>query len=616
LLPKWLVVGALGASALEGVRTLMLLKSGSGSATLGDLLFAAVILWLPASLYLLFGGSRQRCSRFDMIMPIEASRLWLTHLLAVTLCGASVLLASAGVVALRDRLVASLPGNPPVPASRLPELGIPLVVALILSVAILQSPRPSLHKTPLGGRYGLLAILIVVGILGLIVGLGLLPPYVALLPLAVALALGLHTFRLLPSGFTLIPREPAERANGSAQRRAAPGSSAETAWPLEAAKPGRGAVARTLFVHRTIFRIFSWGLVPGQLWKAPMNFIAIPLLFLWGLLFSGHLVVGEDIWFLFLVISVYMLFAFLAAPMAQLHLLDPLPISRGVLFALLVLPGLLAMAAGFGVGRGRMLALERAAPAVEFTTRDTRLCPPYPTETAMVRVPSELCAIAWDGRPPEIGSPWGESHVPWSIPVRPGGRAVLYSPYSTPKGSSSEFVALQLSRAVESVYGAAVTPQQISERYVEVDERGVVSVQNGVALLEDLSTPRRSRTLPMFPVIFLIVGLLWLLVAAVYMSSFRVSRTDAARKWAYFGMLGVLLVLHLAFNAVAMVNAVKPWIAVALAKILVLRSGEHLPGGAVAVWIICVLLFLIGYRLALSRFRRIEVPMPRAAQDA
>jgi hypothetical protein len=39
--------------------------------------------------------------------------------------------------------------------------------------------------------------------------------------------------------------------------------------------------------------------------------------------------------------------------------------------------------------------------------------------------------------------------------------------------------------------------------------------------------------------------------------------------------------------------------------------GEALPGGSIAVWVICALLFLAAYRLIEKQFKRIEMPVER-----
>ena len=73
--------------------------------------------------------------------------------MAVTLSGAWLLALSSAIVLLRDRLVAGLPGSPPVPRSDVFALALPFLAGLILAVVLLQAPHPSLYRIPNGWRH-------------------------------------------------------------------------------------------------------------------------------------------------------------------------------------------------------------------------------------------------------------------------------------------------------------------------------------------------------------------------------------------------------------------------------------------------------------------------------
>jgi len=614
MLPKWLLVGALAASALEGVRTLQRLKSGPAAGqTEADLLFLIFLLWVPLACYLMFGKTNQRCGRFDLTLPLTAKRLWLTHLIAVISSGIAMLAIAAGVVSLRDKLVASIPGNIPVPDSGVGPLVAPFLSGLILASVVLQAPAPTLHRIRASRWSMAYSAATAIGLLALVVTLSLLPLALTLVPLIAALVLGWRTLRSLPEGFTLVPRGPEEprlridspQGDGAAEV----GPSRD--WPSVRSDRRRG-LAREWFLLRIMFGLFLRGIAPGQLLKIPANVISAPILFFWGIVLSGILFGDEDIWFFFLLITVYMLLAFLAAPMAQLHLLDPLPLSRRRLFAMLALSGLLTMWAGYGAGRLWMIEKREPSSAVEFTTERSRLVPPLPTESGMIRVPIEYLEIAWSGHPPETRSPWGESHAPWSVPLFRGSRAVLYSPFSTPDESSPGFVALQLGRAIETVYGVSVPPEQIRDRVLETGESGeIVATPEALAELLPAADTHRRSTGSIFPLLFTAVGLLWLLVFWTYLKTFRSDKSEAARKWAFFGMLGLLLGLHLLQTASIILGFARVWVAAGVPKILLRHVGESIPGGQAVVWILCLIVLVTGYRMVESRFRRIEVPVPR-----
>ena len=114
-LPRWLFVGALFASVMEGLRTFLTLGAARDGVEIETFALLLLALWLPLAVYLAFGGIGVRCTRFDMALPVTARRLWLAHLVGVTLSAIAVLATAAGVVRLHDWFVGSLPGNPPVP---------------------------------------------------------------------------------------------------------------------------------------------------------------------------------------------------------------------------------------------------------------------------------------------------------------------------------------------------------------------------------------------------------------------------------------------------------------------------------------------------------------------
>ena len=110
----------------------------------------------------------------------------------------------------------------------------------------------------------------------------------------------------------------------------------------------------------------------------------------------------------------YLLLAFVGPSMNQFHQLDPLPISRRLLFAVLTLPGLLALIASYGAGRIGVALVERPTELVEYRIDE---------RGQYVWVPERFLEVAWGGETPILDAPWGESHPAWSLPLFRGSRA-------------------------------------------------------------------------------------------------------------------------------------------------------------------------------------------------
>ena len=613
-LPKWLLIAPLAASVLEGVRTLVfgmrLWRSGGEGAPLpADLLLLTFILWLPVALFLLFGRTGQRCTRFDLGMPLSARRLWSVHLLAVTLSSLAVLVATSAIVRLRDRLVGAMFDEVIVPPSNLLGLALPLVAGVVLAIVILQGRDPKVYATSARRGNAAFAVATLVALYGLVAVLAWLPPAVSLIPVAFAILLGLHSHRSLPTAFTTVPLEAQD---GSAAIDVGGGA----AW--SSARP-RGGFAERLRRNLSIFHILSRGVAPGQLIEIPaLLAFGYPFILLWGVLVSG-VAFAEDFRYWMLFLTAYLLYAFLPAPMVQLYALDSLPISRRRLFAFIVLPLLILMSLGYGAGWTLGRFLKEPAPQVRFQEAVSEsLVPPYPFQPAMVRVPVEHCRVAWDGKPPESGSPWGESHPAWTIPLIKGGTAVLYSPFSTPEGASPEFVALQISRAVEAVYGRSLEPSEIMRRHLEVDDQGVVvpSKSVGLTLLHDYPELTAPRAVSAFPVFMLITTVLYLFTSCLYLRTYRVTVSHGRRMVIFFVLGGWLFAMHLILTALFITRVVRETVVSGLLTIFVQRLTAFLPGGTFAVWIVCALLSWAAYRVAESEFEHVEAPVPRGKPDA
>jgi len=328
----------------------------------------------------------------------------------------------------------------------------------------------------------------------------------------------------------------------------------------------------------------------------------------WGILLSGFFI-GQKVGVLFLTLSAYLLFAFVPALLAQVHILDPLPVSRRHLFASAVFPGLLLLSLGYGLGIAAQ-ELRPPAPAVEYQAARSRLYPEIETDQPALRVPMVACRITWMGNVPILTSPWGEAHPAWSQPILKGGRLKFYSPYWTSETASPRFVALQISRAIEGVYGVAIPPGDIRRRYLDPDTPESGSLESGRNSLHadfpQLGAPVQA---PQAPVFLTITGLLLLAMIALYSRALRATVSNRGRKVAMFSLLGALFVLQAIELALGVMGLLDIDLAAGAAQIGAISLAAVVPGGAFSLWVGGGMLFWGAYLLAERYFQRVEAPV-------
>ncbi len=574
LLPLWISVSAGVALLLVGVGAYRAYDDpGLAPAAL------TVVLWCALAPYLAFGQVRRRSSRFDLTLPLSARRLWLTHVAAVLLAGAAILAVAAVLVALASGLPARLQGRP-VPQLDVFRLAVHLAVGLGLAVAVLESARPRLAEIPRSRGRVLLTLASVGGVLGMLWLLSTLPLLWTLAPLAVAVVLGLRTYRSLPPAFSLVPLAAAPDLP---RRR-----SAERDWAAAVTGP-RARWRRGLDLVRWVV-------------GSPIAWFAYPMIFFAGMLTADLLRAwtGEaDMTVQNLLLAIYALLTFSGLMTVRLPHFDPLPISRRLLFAALVLPILAALVLGYGAGRIAVAALEEPRDLVEMAQWQAGY---------YVRVPARYLEIAWDGRPPELGAPWGESLEPLLFPLLRGSRVGLYSPFPVSAGSSPELYAFQIRRAVEAVYGRSIPAAEIRERYLEVDGEGrVVPRGEGLTLLADHPGLEPRDTGPAFPIVLLLVVLPWLLLFSIVLRTYRADVEDRVRLAVFWGLVALVFAAMVLQLALAVAGVVEPWVTRGFLEIAIRHLGESWPG-SLAAWLGSTLALFGGYRLAEAGFRRSELP--------
>jgi len=594
---SWLTaLGAANLSILAGLTATPWLRAWSTetSVSLPYFLWAAGI-WFGLAFFLASPACRSRGNEMALSLPLPTRKLWLAHLSAILVTGFVFLVFSCAFVAAGMALLAALmPTRPLAFEPGVPHLFVHLGTGLVLATAFLQGASPALRCVPFAGGYFSRWIVTLFGIPTLIVVLSSLPIYFALLPLGLAAVLGLRTYRSVPAAYSLAPLRPVEPGRTTV--------GASLAGQTYRSRPTAGIAYA--------WRLFSllWRESPKRI-PYIMPTLGFPLLVLFGAILSGILEVwlepdAVELRLPAIFMTWYMLIVSLWLPPRNLHTTDSLPISRRLLFGVVVLPPMLCLVLGYGAGRLGVGLLEQPASLVSYHA--TEADPHH-----YVFVPYSACEIAWDGMAPGNSSPWGESHpVASTSPLYVGSRAVLYSPFSTPQGSSTEFVALQISRAVEAIYATSIPPEEIGERYLETDENGeVVLKTEGLTLVEDYPDLRAVENPSRTPLLLFAAGFPWLLLLAGWLPLVRVSVSELRQKITFWIVAGLCLALYLGSFAVSMLRFMTPAVTNGFLEILMRHLTNAVPGGATSIWAACALLLVGGYWMAQEQFVKIE-PLP------
>jgi hypothetical protein len=594
MLPKFLALSFLVAAFVLNIVAFQILKDRAVDATL-----LITLLWLAPALYLLFGDVGTRCNEMDLALPISTRRLWLAHVAAVLVAGLVVVAVTSGVVTFGMFLLGALFETDPTGFARMGGLVVQLVAALALAVALLQTTRSTIHKLRRSpARIALTIIAVSLGFTGLIF---LTPLAVATagIPLGLAIAIGFWNYRRVPRVFSLVP----------ATANNAPGFS-EADHAAFAARPAAGRHRFEWLLNRSIFRSFFIG---GP--KKLTPWLTFPLTLVTGLFLSGIDAnwVSSTLRFAFIPMAAYILITFSAQAFVNLHFFDSLPIARHRILAVLVIPYTLALALAYGLGNIGSMMVARGTEQPKELIRFVW----YEDENRyVVRIPIEYCRVAWGDSIAEADSPWGETQHVWRTPLHTGSGIKLYMPATIGSENSIDFAALQLSRATELVYGRAVPPDEIKDRYLLTREGGGVGLQgDGLTIAADYPHLRPLQGGPLFPVILALVLTLWLLLLCVYLAFLRAGMTKGQRTAALWSALALALVLWIGQFFLAITGFMNPDYVSATVQILVRDVGST-PLGTALLWGASLLVVAAAYALALSRVRKVEAPYGTLSEEA
>ncbi len=575
-LPAWL--GLLTVNA--GLWVLLLLGAARFRGGGVPASWLVLVGWGSIALFLCLGPTRRRCRPLDLALPVSARRLRAIHLASVVLAAAAVAAAYVAVLALfRGPLAgrASLDMD-------VGRLALLLGAGILLAVVLLDAFRPSLALVPATPGYVAWVAVVLGGTAALLAALSGAPSALAIAPAVGAAAGAWALFRVAPGVFSLVSAEPEGE-----EREATAGSAA--AHGAE----GAGTSGRALV--RTLLRLLPLG---------PKAAALLPFVALLGVVIGGGLgaLLGDPdagvlrLWQVPL--AGYLLFVAWSLGLESLHVLDPLPLRRRALFALLALPPLLVFVLGYAAGA----ALERRA--------EVRREPVGFVETRSGRsfdVPLRFYALAPDGNPPPVESPWGETFAPKPrYPSVLWSRAALYNPFSFGPDSSREFAALQISRAVAAVCGARVPAKEIADRHLTSDAEGRVAPrEGGLALKRDRPELAPRARGPLAILMLPLAACPWLLLLGLLLRAYRPCVPESARFGIYFGIVGAFLVGMIGLAAAMIAGALRPPVAQALVEMAAARVGSS-PLAAAAAWAVCAALVAAAYRIAEAQFVRMEIP--------
>ncbi len=305
-------------------------------------------LWGPPVLSLLWCCVHRRCLAFELALPLSARRLWLSRLLSVLLATALVTATAILCLVLVRTLLAH---GPFVPEMDILAFSLRLGTVVILATVLLAARHLELaFRCPDGPmRTAEMLVLWIAGLGGLLL-LQALPLAASLVPLVLAVTVGVASYRALPATFSMLPLAPASEP-------------ALSVPPADGALPGAVPVFPTAGRFHTPGRVGTGGfwLLLLTFWRTPYVKGAMPcwVLFLPVLMFFGVLQSGTqgfglseaDLRLNYALMAWYLPLVFVWPVLHNLKIFSALPVSRRLVLALWTVPVVLMVVAGYALGR-------------------------------------------------------------------------------------------------------------------------------------------------------------------------------------------------------------------------------------------------------------------------
>lgn len=574
IIPGAVVMGVLvrawpdGHSALESF--------GEGSAPPGFmpmmLLFTALgLLWLAN------GNTWARCGRLHVGLPLGTRRLWMVRMISLAACGVAPMLVVGLILGLRF-------ASDPLRVSVLPiVVSATLQVAAVLVLAAVLFQAPLLDRYRLGATPEYVVYCLGVGAcLLVLVGASLPSVATAALVFTLAAVIGAVIWFRLPPAFSVVSRPSGFDEGGSRVETGATLERDEAAGRAPRRSPGSPAARRLL--HLTVSRTLMGNPLTVLLWACMLGY---------SFMFTEQFFEGRSYPLALLLIAVWHLPAFQLA-VARMDHLDPLPISRRVLFGHVAGPLITAVLAG-------------AALAVVAASAQGERRAQIRYSGCCVQVPGDLFEVTRSSEAPLVIAPWGEAHRPRLGTVVAGLRIGVYNPYETDSSSSPRFVDWQLRRAVGALSGPTPTvPEGASEAAIDPSIIGGVARGSFTPAFARGGWPgRRGRTGAGAAIVTAVVTSSLLVL---YLMQFSSRRGRRRFKWAVVVMLvffGLVVVGSFVIDLLGLgdMGSVEILVSVGFRQF-----GESIPLPTAGVWLLALAVLVSGYLVVRSRFQRIEVP--------
>ncbi len=543
----------------------------------------AFFYWMWISIFLVYGGVLGRCERLCLTLPVTQRRLWLVHIAALLF---TVILTSA--IALGFLALVNAVRGVPLLNPGLITVVINVMTVTVLTTAVVQLLDRDSFEVRLNA--GTIIYFIIVWIVAwlLIMFLSSQPRPVALVPLAAGILLYALIYRSLPEAWMLYTDRPASREQEI-------GGFCDLS-PVEkingSVRPGRR------LLHLTIIKVFY------RHWVAALLF---PCIILVGLALSGYDPRGLNSITLPVVVVTFMS-GLLHYSLGRMYMIEPLPVSRRLLHAYIVLPVLAVTLFGYGIG---IAVGKGSAPTENLLFYGEKRY----DRSLDVRVPLEFWEIGWHGEPaPVVAECCDEPYAVWSTSLFEGSDIVLYSPYHTPPGSTPAFVSRQLSRAAERIFGEKLDPKEIESRYFVAGPGGEMRMRGEtINIGKDYPHLEANNWYGIVPVAVLIIGIPWFIIAAL---SFHIYSAGKKGSIVQIVLGAVVTVYILSIIYVSSSGFTSEWKIGAFAWILVRKLASGFPGGVSALWFVAVAALFAGYLLSWNRFERVEAPIKRSGSGS
>jgi hypothetical protein len=182
----------------------------------------------------------------------------------------------------------------------------------------------------------------------------------------------------------------------------------------------------------------------------------------------------------------------------------------------------------------------------------------------------------------------------------------VFSPFSTPEGASPRYIAFQLGRALEAIYGVSVPYQEILDRHLDISSDRTVTLKDPGRLLADFPERRPRGEIALAPLLLVAIYTIFVILSSIYLRAWRAGISDTRRKAAFLAVAIAAIAATVAQVALMVAQWIRPDVGAAFIKILMLRMVQAIPGGTLTVWILCALVLWGLYEFWLRQFDRVE----------